>query len=115
MGMRYSDPKARAEANFKIRADREADASQAMREYRAKQQAAIDRIARLRELRLARLIEPVSADGHVVHRAVRTKRKNSLSRVAGTSSVVNSSTSSANLSHAPIRRSRSAHREDRGV
>ena len=115
MGMRYSDPKARAEAKFKIRADQKARADQAMREYRAKQQAAIDRIARLRELRLARLIEPVSADGHVVHSAVRTKRKNSLSRLAGTSSVVNSSTSSANLSHAPIRRSRSAHREDRGA
>ena len=78
--MRYSDAKARAEATFKIRADREARANEAMREYRAKQQAAIDRIARLRGLRLARLVEPAPADGHVVHSAVTTKGKNSLSR-----------------------------------
>ncbi len=70
--MQYSDAKARAEAKFKLRADQEAKASQAMREYRAKQQAEIDRIARLRELRLA---QPAPADGHVVRSAPRNKGK----------------------------------------
>lgn len=44
----------RAEAHFKVRADQKADAPKAMQDYRAAQQAAIDRIPRLRELRLAR-------------------------------------------------------------
>jgi hypothetical protein len=70
--MQYSDPKAQAEAKFKVRADQEAQASQAMREYRAKQQAEIDRIARLRELRLA---QPAPADGRVVRSAARIKSK----------------------------------------
>jgi hypothetical protein len=75
--MQYSDPKALAEAKFKVRADQEAPASQAMREYRAKQQAEIDRIARLRELRLA---QPAPADGHVVQSAATIKRKSRAGR-----------------------------------
>lgn len=50
------DARARAEAKFKVRerrAQQEANAPQAVRDYRAAQQAALDRIPRLRALRLA--------------------------------------------------------------
>ena len=47
-------PLAKREALLKRRMEQEADAPKAMAEYRAAQQAAIDRIPRLRALRLAR-------------------------------------------------------------
>jgi hypothetical protein len=46
--------RARAEALFKRREEQRADAPVAMAEYRAAQQAALDRMHELRRLRLAR-------------------------------------------------------------
>jgi hypothetical protein len=48
---------ARAEALFKRREQQKADAPVAMAEYRAKQQAALQRMHELRRLRLAREAE----------------------------------------------------------
>ena len=47
-------PAARRLAFLQLRADQAADAPKAMAEYRAAQQAAIERMHRLRALRLAR-------------------------------------------------------------
>jgi hypothetical protein len=50
----------RAEALFRRREQQKADAPVAMAEYRAKQQAALQRMHELRRLRLAREAETVS-------------------------------------------------------
>jgi len=47
-------PLSKREALLKKRMEQQADAPKAMAEYRAAQQAALDRIPRLRALRLAR-------------------------------------------------------------
>ncbi len=56
---RQSDdaPRAHAEALFKRREEQKADAPVAMAEYRAAQQAALERMHELRRLRLAREAE----------------------------------------------------------
>ena len=48
-------------AKFKAHTQKDTQASQAMHEYRAKQQAEIDRMALLRELRLANKVDPAAA------------------------------------------------------
>ncbi len=55
MPHKTDDPaRARAEALFKRREQQKADAPIAMAEYRAAQQAALERMRELRQLRLAR-------------------------------------------------------------
>ena len=50
----HTPSRTRAEALFKRRAEQKADAPVAMAEYRAAQEAALERMRELRQLRLAR-------------------------------------------------------------
>ena len=57
-------PLDKREALLKRRMEQEADAPKAMAEYRAAQQAALDRIPRLRAMRLAREAAEARSQGH---------------------------------------------------
>jgi hypothetical protein len=59
----HTPSRARAEALFKRRAEQKADAPVAMAEYRAAQEAALERMHELKRLRLARDAESATQKG----------------------------------------------------